>query len=380
MPVHVELTLEELTRIALGVPELTQTNVAVLHSLLNVLLKKLNCQQDVVSISGFEGKCMERILEQSKISPLAFDVQSIVPISEQLDKVQLMEQRIRQLETKLECHFKQIRICNKAKDQKLRIHHAEQYASPCEDLCTTCDEDNKIACSLLANVDFMKKLMRYIANPIIDQMDQMGRKLDKFYASLQEFLQKTEALYKRLELVKQCVVEIEGIRKLVQEYNLTFIGTMEELQDMLDSKLDKVHMPALKKYIRDRFDDLERRLHLLEDKDECPRAAGFINTGLTCLSCNSNQVGADVGPQTIGVLPDAPLRRGYNAAANCQKSVVCRAVEKEPTLMVRVNKLDLSVLAERLSRPATDKVCKLPEANDILYGVRNSCVSNLAVQ
>lgn len=377
MPVNVELTLEELTRIALGVPELTHTNVAVLHSLLNVLLKKLNCQQDVVSISGFEGKCMERILEQSKISPLPFDVQSIVPISEQLDKVKLMEQRIRQLETKLECHFKQIRICNRAKDQKFKIHHAEQYASPCEDLCTTCDEDNKIACSLLANMDFMKKLMRRIATPIIDQMEQVSHKLEKFYATLDTFLKQTEALFKRMELVKQCVVEIEGIRKLVQEYNLTFIGTMEELQDMLDSKLDKVHMPALKKYIRDHFDDIERRLYMIEDKETCPRAAGFINTGLVCISCNSKRVGSDVSPQTMGVFPDAPLRHKDSQPMNCQKSVVCRSVEKEPPLMVRVNKLDLSVLADRLSRPNSGKVCKLPEANDVLYGVRNSCVSSL---
>jgi len=122
MPAHLDLTLEEMTRIALGVPELTHVNVAVLHSLLNVLLKKLNCQNDVVRISGFEGKCMERILEQSKISPLPFDVEAVVPISEQLDKVKELEQRIKQLECKLECHFQQIRICNKDKDKKYKIH------------------------------------------------------------------------------------------------------------------------------------------------------------------------------------------------------------------------------------------------------------------
>lgn len=376
MPVNVELTLEEMVRIAVGVPELTHVNVAVLHSLLNVILKKLNCEKDMVSIRGFEGKCMERILQQSKISPLAFDVEAVVPISEQLDKVQQLEKRIKELETKLECHFQQIRICNKAKDKKFKIHSAEQYASPCEDLCTTCDEDNKIACSLLANMDFMKKLMRRIATPILNQMEEVSRKLEKFYVTLQKFLQQTEALFKRLELVKQCVVEIENLRALVQEYNLTFIGTMEELQDMLDSKLDKVHMPALKKYIRDRFDDIDRRLRLIEDKEACPRAAGFINTGLCCLSCNSTKVGVDVGPQTIGLFPDAPTRhRPAVDPAHCQKSIVCRSLEKEPTLMVRVKNLDLGVLSQRLNRPTTGKVCKLPEANDAIYGIRNSCIS-----
>jgi len=43
--------------------------------------------------------------------------------------------------------------------------------------------------------------------------------------------------------------------------------------------------------------------------------------------------------------------------------------------MVRVNNLDLNVLSHRLNRPAKGKVCKLPEANDAIYGVRNSCVS-----
>ncbi|XP_017080878.1 uncharacterized protein LOC108114415 [Drosophila eugracilis] len=378
MPVHVDLTLEEVTRIALGVPELTQVNVAVLQSLLNVLLKKLNCQNDMVRISGFEGKCMERILEQSKISPLPFDVEAIVPISEKLDKVGELEERVKQLECKLDCHFKQIRICNKTKDHKFKINQAEQYASPCEDLCTVCDEENKIACSLLANMDFMKKLMRRIATPILDQMEEVSRKLEKFYITLQAFLKQTEALFKRLEIVKQCVVEIENLRTLVQEYNITFLGTMEELQDMLDSKLDKVHMPALKKYIRDRFDDIDRRLRLIEEKDACPRAAGFINKGLCCLSCNNPNVGVDVGPQVMGVFPDAPLRhipQLSGTPANCQKTVVCRSVEKEPTLLVRVNNLDLSVLSQRLNRPASGKVCKLPEANDAIYGVRSSCVS-----
>ncbi|XP_037720393.1 uncharacterized protein LOC119553832 [Drosophila subpulchrella] len=379
MPAHLDLTLEEMSRIALGVPELTHVNVAVLHSLLNVLLKKLNCQNDVVRISGFEGKCMERILEQSKISPLPFDVEAVVPISEQLDKVNELEQRIKQLECKLECHFQQIRVCNKAKDKKYKIHQAEQYASPCEDLCTVCDEDNKIACSLLANMDFMKKLMRRIATPILNQMEEVSNKLERFYITLQNFLKQTEDLFKRLEIVKQCVVEIENLRSLVQEYNLTFLGTMEELQDMLDSKLDKVHMPALKKYIRDRFDDIDRRLRLIEDKDACPRAAGFINNGLCCLSCNNPNVGVDVGPQTMGVFPDAPVRNmpllPTGTPGNCQKTVVCRSVEKEPTLMVRVNNLDLKVLSHRLNRPSKGKVCKLPEANDAIYGVRSSCVS-----
>ncbi|XP_017048597.1 uncharacterized protein LOC108093161 [Drosophila ficusphila] len=379
MPAHVNLTLEEMTRVALGVPELTHVNVAVLHSLLNILLKKLNCQNDVVTISGFEGKCMERILQQSKISPLPFNEEAVLPISEQLDKVEEMEKRIKQLECKLECHFQQIRICNRNKDKQYRVHAAERYASPCEDLCTVCDEDNKIACSLLANVDFMKKLMRRIATPIMDQMEEVSRKLEKFYVTLQAFLKQTEALFKRLELVKQCVVEIENLRSLVQEYNLTFLGTMEELQDMLDSKLDKVHMPALKKYIRDRFDDIDRRLKLIEEKDACPRAAGFINTGICCLSCNSPNVGVDVGPQNMGVFPDAPVRHIPMLAGlppqNCQKTVVCRAVEKEPTLMVRVKNIDLKVLSHRLNRPATGKVCKLPEANDVIYGVRSSCVS-----
>ncbi|EDW26307.1 GL24429 [Drosophila persimilis] len=378
MPSHVELTLEQLVRIAVGVPEMTHVNVAVLHSLLNVLLKKLNCQDDLVTIGGFEGKCMERILEQSKYSPLPFDVAAIVPISEQLGKVEQLEKRIADLEKNLECHFKQIRVCNQAKGKKFQSKMWEKYASPCEDLCTTCDEDNKIACSLLANVDFMKKLMRQIAGPILLQMEEVGKRLDKFYETLKEFLRQTEALFQRLEVIKQCIMEIESLRIQLQEYNMTFIGTMEELQDMLDSKLDKVHMPALKMYIRDRFDDIEMRLRMIENKETCPRAAGFINSGLCCISCGSTRVGADVGPQVVGLLPDAPARGHPSVVSkpvHCHKNLVCRSLEKEPTLMVRLKNLDLDVLASRLNRPHHGKVCKLPEANDTIYGLRNSCYS-----
>ncbi|XP_030385300.1 uncharacterized protein LOC115632335 [Scaptodrosophila lebanonensis] len=394
MPVKLELTMEELVRIALGVPELTRVNVAVLQSLLVMLMKKINCQNDLVTITGFESKCMEKILEQSKISPIPFNDENIVPISEKLDKVSSMEKRIEELEHKLEQHFQQIRICNKVNDKKYQMSTWEKYSSPCEDLCTACDEDNKIACSLLQNMDFMKKLLRRVATPILDQLDEISAKLERFYETLKAFLKKADELFERLELVKQCVVEIENLRKLVEEYNLTFIGTMEELQDMLDSKLDKVHMPALKKYIRDRFDDIEVRLVQIESKETCPRAAGFINTNLKCLSCGNTNIGVDVGPQTMGLLPkavpgkfkevahphgkDHPTTRSSmtsHLADNCSKATVCRALEKEPTIMVRVHNMNLDMLAQRLNRPTTGKFCKLPEANDTIYGVRNSCFS-----
>lgn len=370
-----ELTLEQLARIALGVPEMTHVNVAVLHSLLDTLMKKLDCQNDLVSIGGFEGKCLERILTRSKISPLPFDKEHIVPISEELVKVKALEKRIAMLECKLNSHFKQIRICNKANSAQYHKRIWEQYTTPCEDLCTVCDEDNKIACSLLNNMDFMKKLLRRIADPMMKTMEEIQNQLNQFYATLKDFLKKTEALFERLEIVKQCVIEIEGLRDLIKEYNLTFLGTMEELQDMLDSKLDKVHMPALKKYIRDRFDDIDQRLLKIEEKDSCPRAAGFVNSGIKCLSCGNTRVGVDVGPVTIGPPLEAiakPLP--HNLQISCHKTLVYRTPDKEPTLMVRVNNLDLDVIEQRLNRPS-GKVCKLPDANDTIYGVRNSIYS-----
>ncbi|KAL7733695.1 hypothetical protein ACLKA6_011433 [Drosophila palustris] len=371
-----ELTLEELAQIALGVPELNSVNVAVLHSLLNVLMKKLDCGKELVTIGGFEGKCLERLLERSKISPLPFDVANIAPISNELDKVEAMEKRIACLECKLDAHFKQIRVCNKVNSKKYQKQIWEEYSSPCEDLCTVCDEDNKIACSLLQNMDFMKKLLRRIAAPMMGQIEEIQKGLNTFYETLKNFLQKTEALFERLEIVKQCVIEIENLRELVKEYNLTFIGTMEELQDMLDSKLDKVHMPALKKYIRDHFEDIETRLSRIEDKDSCPRAAGFVNTGIRCISCGNTRIGVDVGPQNIGPLPDATAKDLPPHLQNtCHKSFVFRTYEREPTLMVRVNNLDLDVIQQRLNRPS-GKVCKLPDANDAIYGVRNSVFSD----
>lgn len=368
-----QLTLEQLARIALGVPELNHVNLAVLHSLLDTLMKKMNCNNDLVTIDGFEGKCLERLLERSKISPLPFDLANIEPISNELDKLGAMEKRLAQVESKLESHFKQIRIVNKVNSKQYRKQLWEEYTSPCEDLCTVCDEDNKIACSLLQNMDFMKKLLRRIATPLLEMIEKVQEDLNKFYTTLDAFLKKTQRLFDRLEMVKQCVIEIENLRELVKEYNLTFIGTMEELQDMLDSKLDKVHMPALKKYIRDRFDNIDNRLRLIEEKDSCPRAAGFLHTDIACISCGNKNIGVDVGPLNIGPLPDAKRNsKCPTMPLNCQKNFSSRIHDKEPTLMVRVQNLDLNVIAQRLNRQSSAKVCKLPEANDTIYGVRNS--------
>lgn len=71
---------------------------------------------------------------------------------------------------------------------------------------------------------------------------------------------------------------------------------------MLDAKLDKIHMPALKKFIRDNFASLEKSIQMLQMKKDCPKAAGIIMEGVRCVCCGATNICGEVGTHPVGML------------------------------------------------------------------------------
>uniref|UniRef100_A0A1I8NYD4 Uncharacterized protein n=1 Tax=Stomoxys calcitrans TaxID=35570 RepID=A0A1I8NYD4_STOCA len=233
-----EFELQELVKIALGGPELTNVSTAVLHSLLEILLKKLNCQNETVSLSSYESKMLQKLLEKSKTSPLAFNDESVECIEEKLKSLQRLQEVVNDMDKKLACHLEHAKWRNNFQETQLDWENWEHFGS--EDLCTFCDADNDIACKLLKNTDFLKKLLRRISAPMVDRVFLLEDKLQSLQEEFNKFTTRAQEEYLKIQLLETCIYEIELLRKKLNENQTQFICTIEEVQDMLDAKLDKI--------------------------------------------------------------------------------------------------------------------------------------------
>ncbi|XP_065361732.1 uncharacterized protein LOC135955307 [Calliphora vicina] len=306
MPNEFEITLQDLAKIALGAPQLTNVNIAILHSLIEILLKKLNCQNETVSLNAYDSKHLDDILKTAKISPLPFNDENVEIISQKLERLDRLQKCVENLDGKLNRHLEELQRKSNFNETVFSWENWSSYG--CEDLCTTCDPEHEMACKLLKNTDFLKKLLRRISSPMVDRMFYFEEKIEKLNEEFTSFIQRAEEEYLKINLLEKLIVEIEILRKRMQQNQTQFLSTMEEIQDMLDSKLDKIHMPALKKYIRDNFQRIDECINTLQDKRQCPKAAGIIMEGLRCVSCGDTKVCSEVGVQPSSMLPDMRVK------------------------------------------------------------------------
>lgn len=306
MPVEFELKLQDLVNIALGSPQLTHVNIAVLQSLIQILLKKLNCQDEAVTLNSYESKHLENMLKNSKTSPLIFNEDHIQIINEKLERLDNLQEFVNNLDGKLNRHLEELQ--RKSNFSETVFQWDNWPSCGCEDLCTTCDPENDMACKILKNTDFLKKLLRRISSPMVDRMFYFEEKIKKLYEEFSSFIEKAEEEFLKIQLLEKCIVEIENLRKNLEEHQTQFMNAMEEIQDMLDSKLDKIHMSALKKYIHDNFQHIDSCINNLQDKKQCHRAAGIIIEGIRCVSCGNTGICSEVGVQSASMLPDVKVK------------------------------------------------------------------------
>ncbi|XP_023293769.2 uncharacterized protein LOC111676984 [Lucilia cuprina] len=305
MSSELEFKLQDLAKIALGAPQLTNVNIAILHSLIDILLKKLNCQNEKVSLNAHDSKHLENILKTAKLSPLVFSDENVEIIAPKLERLEKLQEHVKVLDEKLNKHLEEMQQ-NGNNEAVFSLENWSSYG--CEDLCTTCDPENEMACKLLKNTDFLKKLLRRISSPMVDRLFLLEEKIEKLSKEFTDFIKRTEEEYLKIKLLEKCILEIESLRQKVDENQTQFFYTMEEIQDMLDTKLDKIHMPALKKYILDNFQRIDRCVKTMQDKRQCNRAAGIIMEGLRCMSCGETKVCSEVGVHSTSMLPDMGVK------------------------------------------------------------------------
>lgn len=323
MPAGFEFNLQDLAKIALGSPELTNVNVAVLHSLIEILLKKLNCQNETVSLGEFDSRHLHEILETAKMAPIAFNDENVEIISEKLDRLEKLEKELGNVDDKLDRHLEEMQMKNNVQET---VFHKEDWLNyGCEDLCTPCDSDNEMACTLLKNTDFLKKLLRRISAPMVERMFKLEEKITQLNEEFNNYVKRAEEECLKIHMLEKCHTEIQALCQKIEDQNATFLCAMEEIQDILDTKMDKIHMPALKKYIRDNFNRIDNAINELQNKRQCPRAAGIIMENIRCACCGSQNVCSDVGVQPTGILPDINAKyKVKRKICHPSKKEVCR--------------------------------------------------------
>jgi len=350
--VQSQFTLSEIAQIALGAKNLNNDNIHILHTLIDLLLKKLGCQNENVYIGGADAACMERILKCAKFSPIPVNDEHMDIVTKRIEALECWEQRIKILETKLECHFQEIEQQYEAReDTKWMGRFWEFYSLPIEDLCTTCEPENELACSLLKNKFFMMKLLRRISYPLVERIFILERKIEELHKAFTEFLKRMEEVFAKMKLIEQVVIEVEKLRSEIKEHYLEFIATMEEVQQMLDAKFDKVHIPALKKYLKEKFAEINALIDELKKAKDCPRAAGIIMENIKCLSCLNTKVCSDLEPPPY-IAPD--LKKPFKKEkCDCKQKVPIDI----PTIVETIPKIDKEIIEKRRRKRRENITC-----------------------
>uniref|UniRef100_A0A0A1XM59 Ethanolamine-phosphate cytidylyltransferase n=1 Tax=Zeugodacus cucurbitae TaxID=28588 RepID=A0A0A1XM59_ZEUCU len=368
-----QFTLEELTKIALGAPELTSTSVHVLHSLINTILKKLDCQNDIVSISGVESDCLAGLLHKSKSAPITMDDKQISIIGPKLYAITEMERSIDEVKSKLDNHIQTARKFGHLSQMKYDLKDWENFKANADSTCIPCVEENTFACFMIGNIDFLKKLQRRIAEPMVLNLFEFEQEIKHLSEDMNELIANASANLEKLALIEGALRAVEDLKDQIEQHNLRFLGTMEEVQDILDFKLDKLQIPALKRYITINLHRVEARIALIQNKVDCPKPPGIISSGLRCLSCGDRQVCAEKGVHRMSMLPDA------HAVMTARLPKVCKCTKKSINLAEnrRQSVLNPNVIPEQIKKMKA--ASEVPTASVYIDDCKAICIENFSL-
>lgn len=255
---EIELSLEDLLQIALGTESLTGVNTIVLHSLLDLVLKKLGCENEKISISGYDAMVVEKLLQESSISPLPLGSNQTRKPVKQLDCLNQLENIINDLEEKLDKHLQEVQ-----NEGSLRSFNNSFSNSPIffrEHICSTCDPDMKNICNFIADAKFKHTILEETILPVYKHLQAMSKKLEDFEI---EFVKWLEFMEKHLENIKLKDTVMIGILEVgygLTTYRNEFMNAMENLQDILDTKVDRCDILSLQIVVDQRVKDIQRTI------------------------------------------------------------------------------------------------------------------------
>ncbi|XP_075161324.1 uncharacterized protein LOC142234129 isoform X2 [Haematobia irritans] len=341
------LTLGDLVTIALGGTNLTCEHLGILQNVLLLLLRKLGCEEEKVQIYGFDGKCLKEILGKCqqpliKMSSLNKETfQTYFTILEDLNtRVQAMQQ-------KLDRHFAEIK--SRCASNEFKARFWDIYASPTEDLCTLYSEYNKEFCTMAQNPTFNREMRRRVTKPVLERMQIFEEQIEEIRGKLQGINVMADKANEKLKILPSLIGEIESKRHEIDKQQLVVRQAINEIEEMLNSKLDRITLPALRKYMEHRFQAIDDHISSLKNsKFNCPSATklDFSNENY-CISCSR----------------DNALKPQFKQSLNFAYEQKCPIAlpKKEPSLLDRMDKIKVKTykipcLLHHLCLPAMEIV------------------------
>uniref|UniRef100_A0A0A1XJD0 RNA-binding protein AU-1 n=1 Tax=Zeugodacus cucurbitae TaxID=28588 RepID=A0A0A1XJD0_ZEUCU len=292
---ELELSLEDLLQIALGTESLTGVNTIVLHSLLDLVLKKLGCENEKISISGYEAMVIDKLLKESSISPLVFDSIQMKTVN-QFDCLSQLERTVDELEEKIDKHLEEVR-----NDEPTRSSNDSFPNLPIlskEHICSTCDPAMKDICNLFADSKFKQSIFEKTILPVYKRLQAMSKKLEDFEIEFVTWLEFMEQYLENISQKDTVVIRILEVDDELTKYRDHFMRTMEDLQDILDTKVDRCDVFSLEIVVDQRVDDIRRTIR------EYIAKIKKANTTVFALESHTSEPKKyEKSPNTIGIDP-----------------------------------------------------------------------------
>uniref|UniRef100_A0A1B0BBT7 Uncharacterized protein n=1 Tax=Glossina palpalis gambiensis TaxID=67801 RepID=A0A1B0BBT7_9MUSC len=292
METNDDYTMAELLRIALGSPQLNKENLHLLHALLRYLLNRMDCECETIIVEGVEANCLKELLPHCE-EPLKLtkaDAYSCnMKGAKRSKKIDTLDKHLMNLEEKYAEHLSKLCECSRVKDKLFDIRMWDKYSSQNEDLCTCPGLDAREFCKFLNNGYFIFKLRHNILVPVLEKFDEFEKIVEKLNQALADFVSNTEENMNRLQMVDSITYEIAALHKAFDSNIITYINAIEEVDDMLIAKTDRIFLPTITNCLKKNFKRAEKNIkQLRKNKMLCPKTTLIQVTPDQCLSCSFN--------------------------------------------------------------------------------------------
>ncbi|XP_073838965.1 uncharacterized protein [Musca autumnalis] len=319
-------TLSELANAALGGPAITIDHLSVLQTLFSILLKKLNCENETIQITGFEGPLCREIFNNSNLISLKFKTKNNENYQKYYDLLDKLETQTKCMQDTLEKHFAEIR--KRCATNEFSAKFWDFYASPTEDLCTLYSDYNKEFCIMAQHPTFNVEIRRRMTLPVVRRISEFDAKVEAMQDTLRKTNQIADEVMAKLNLVESLIGDVESKRQEIQKQWQTTREALQETQEMLNCKLERIALPTMKKDLEKRFSTVDKHIALLRRLPyNCtPNTVLDVKKEGTCISCSPCKSGK----------PKPKLNIKFYHEKECR----CRTtLHKEPTLLDKMDRI-----------------------------------------
>ncbi|XP_037950804.1 uncharacterized protein LOC119681633 [Teleopsis dalmanni] len=263
-----EIPIMQVPQLALGTPTLNKLQLSLLHSLLDTIMQKLDCQNDKIKVSEILGHIMETNLKTSTSSPVPFFVKGMDSPTF-TDKINELRNDIDAVLPKV---YKYIQPKVIKYDHPCYIHH--RY--------------NANGCILLSNKLFYAPFMEDIVVDLSNYITYMEELVDYIGIDTEIYQYWTNNIYCYIYLLLFLEETIGPMHNLLHDYYYRYLEGMIFLQNALDNRFDNKDLLKIKTEAKELFQRIEEMLKELEFEQKRLRVVGF---DLNCDVCGKAEIG-----------------------------------------------------------------------------------------